>query len=101
MPRELFGFLPPAQKNVGLRNPAHGVSVSRIECDRFFQLVHRLIPFGLAAMDKPDEGERQRVVRLSLQGALKFCQGRLVVPMAIVMIQANRDMTFGKIWRER
>src|SRR5882724_10931112 len=51
-------------------------------------------------MDEGDKTDRQRIVRLKLERALKLSQGRLVITMAIIMKQTKRDMCFGEIGRE-
>ena len=56
----VFSFFPHAQKDIGLREAAHGVGISRVELDRFLQFVQSEIPFALPAMHKSDKRERQR-----------------------------------------
>ena len=72
MSGDVFGFFPYAQKDIGLREASLDIWISRILLDRFFQLVQSAIPFALPAMHKSDKLERQRVVRLKLEGALKL-----------------------------
>jgi hypothetical protein len=71
--------------------------IARIQIDRSFQLIQSAIPFALPAVHEADKPDRQRVVRLNLDRALKLRQRRLVLAKAIIVKQTQRDMCFGQI----
>jgi len=88
----MFSVAPTAKLNVRYANAPRDLSVARIEFRRSVELGKRALRFITAAVDISMKGSRVGVVWLKFDGPIKFSQRGIIVAIAPVIKQCQRQM---------
>src|SRR5205823_7256467 len=89
---DALGVLPHTQDTISLTKISGYIGIARILLERLLERVQTALPLPLPAIDITRIFERLRVVRLQLERAPKLGQCLFVLPIAVVIKKAERDV---------
>src|SRR5215475_8553995 len=93
----LIGSLEIAQSHVSEAKVNQDVRVFRIERSGSFQISNGFSPLALTPLNQADCHVGSGFVWQTALGYLKFNEGALVIAVAIIIIESQREMAFGEI----